>query len=274
MAASGSSEDLVPVWRIIPESAEGAGAVLVLRDGSFRLILKAGSVNFDMKSAVEQVGISGTYGQMLNSLTPEAGIQIFCHNKRLDSGAYLHQFDARAEHPNTPPAIREIIEDRRRHFAHQVLANNLLEREFYVVVPHNGSYPEIGSRLTDSVPGAAIFGALVGLGARKVTPQHPDMDEFEIDIALQQLDSKAANIEGYLSQIDVSADRLGADEIRKLFYELFHPGLAERQKLVVGQQAVVPSSRGLLREGDGVEQRRARPPREGPGGYSPQRRLA
>lgn len=265
MAGSG---DLVPVWRVLPEYADGAGALLVMRDGSFRMILRVGSVNFDMKSDTEKAGISNAFGQMLNSLQPGTGMQIFLHSKRLDSGAYMRQFEARLADPNLPPALRQIIEDRLRHFEYQVLSNNLLKRDFYIVLPHEGAYDPVGERLTDNIPGAAIFNAFLRIGAKKVEGLgEMHIDPLDIDVARQQLDLRAQQITGFLEQLGIRSERLGAEEVRTLFYELYHPGLAERQKITLGPARAPQGARGLLGDGsDGLERRRgaAEPPAANP----------
>lgn len=238
MSTPASSTELVPIWRIFPEPYTGGGAICILRDGSFRLILKTGAVNFDMKSEDEQEAISFAFGDMLASLSPDFPLQIFCHAKRLDTEAYMRQFDRHLVDEATPPLVRQLIEDHRRHFSRQVLSNNLLQREFYVVVPWGGAPQPAGERLSDNLPTASIFRALWGAAERKIMPEPSDLD---LALARQQLDMRAAQIQGHLERINIASTRMGEREVLALMYELFNPGLAERQKLRdVGVGGFVP----------------------------------
>lgn len=228
MASEGSSVDLVPVWKVLPEVGENTGAILIMRDGSYRMLLRVGSVNFDMKSPTEQDGITFAFGEMLNSLSPDFPIQIVCHTKNLDTESYMRQFDRRRRDPDVPPQVRALIEDHVSHFSNQVTSRNLLQREFYVVIPHNTAPDPVGERNSDAIPMMGLFKAIFGAAESRFlgTPEEGDLDE-----ARQQLDLRAHQIESYLGRIDIPTRRLDEREVRTLLYEFFNPDLATRQKL-------------------------------------------
>lgn len=225
----GYSPDLVPVQTIIPETSPHSGAVMIMKNGSFRMILKVGSVNFEMQSVREQIGTIKRFGGLLDSLEPTAPIQIFCHTKRLDSEAYIRQFDFRLRDPNLPPLIRQLIEARIQTFKTFVDEKNLLQREFYIVIAYRGIPEPAGESLTDTIPGVSMFRALFGTIDQKAKFKEPS--DIDVDIALQQLGMRAQNVEGWVRSIGIThVERLDQKGILRLLANLYNPGLAEKQR--------------------------------------------
>ena len=131
-----SSLKLVPVKRII-------GNNLVLKtDGTYCVILRVHAVNFDLKSQREQIGIIYTFGELLNSLTTDVPLQVLIHSKRLDTEKYIRLYEERLYDPNCSPQIKEFINDHLQYFQETVMRHNLLQREFYIVIPYNPNKTE------------------------------------------------------------------------------------------------------------------------------------
>lgn len=223
-----SSVDLVPIWRVLPETGINQGAVIIMRDGSFRMILRVGAVNFDMRSPNEQRAITHAFGDFLNSLSPDFPIQIQVHTKNLDADGYMRQFDARRRDPNVPEQIRAMIEDHCRHFEGQVSSRNLIQREFYIVVPFGLDYDPV-NKGTDSFPGWGLLKALMTPTEEKM--DGPKMEDLKLDVARQQLDQRAHMVEGSMGRMDIPTRRLGESEVRELLHEMFNPDLARRQRM-------------------------------------------
>jgi hypothetical protein len=221
------SVELVPVVAALPEERENAGSVIIMRDGSFRQIIRTGAVNLAMKSPPEQAGIAYGFGSLVNSLDVDNPLQIVAHSKRLDVEAYARQFDARLNNERTPPQIRRLIEAHIMHFEEHVKSNNLLQREFYVVVNWKGSSGPLKRGFTDDIPLAPLF-KRVFANIEKRTLQHQPSDQ-EIAVARQQLDLRCELIEGRLQSMGIWTRRLNEEDIHKLLYEYYHPTLAERQ---------------------------------------------
>lgn len=223
-----SSVDLVPIWRVLPETGVNQGAIIVMRDGSFRMIVRVGAVNFDMRSAAEQRSITHAFGDFLNSLSPDFPIQIQVHTKNLDADGYMRQFDARRRDERIPQNIRALIDDHCRHFEGQVSSRNLIQREFYIVVPFGLEYDPV-NKGTDSFPGWGLLKALMTPAEEKM--DGPKMEDLQLDVARQQLDLRAHQVEGYLGRMEIPTRRMGEAEVRELLHEMFNPDLARRQRL-------------------------------------------
>jgi len=230
----GSALELVPVLEIIPEDAPatvdrpGSGAILVMKDGSFRMVLRTGAVNFDLKGDQEQQAIIFGFGELLSGLDTTFPIQILCHSKRLDPQVYLRQFEARLRDPDTPDIVRRLIRDRIDHFQDQVRTSNMLQREFFMIIPWEGvAEPQI-ERHGDQIPLFRLVKALSANAESKIE-RRPEPDQ--VAVARQQLDLRAYQIESALERLSVrGVRRLGEDEVLILLDEMYNPSQAERRR--------------------------------------------
>lgn len=223
------AKKLVYIHSIIPERSPGEGAILVLRDGSFRMIIKTGSVNFDMKSPMERLRLTYGFGALCDSLEDGFPIQILSHSKLVDVSSYTEQYQQRLANQNTPEAIRKLIIDHLQHFGQQVEHSRIMQRELYVVLPWKGA-PRINeSSVWDDIPFASMFGAVRESVEEKMALEEKPTD-MEISLAQQQLDVRCRHISARLNGLNIWTKPLGQDDVRRLIYSYFHPGLSERQR--------------------------------------------
>lgn len=222
------SPELVPVKAVLPEHRPGSGALLLMRDGSFRVVCRTGSVNFDMKAPLEQASITYAFGSMVNTLTPDFQLQIVSHSKRLDVDAYLRQFDQRLMSNRTPPQIRQLIQSHREHFETQVKQSNLLTREIYVVIPYKSLEKPYQRNVSDEIPLFGLFKAL-SRGVEKKLMVH-DPTDLEITTARQQLELRTGRVADRLADAGIYCHPLDENEVKRLLYEFYNPSLAELQR--------------------------------------------
>jgi len=83
---SKAAQDFIPIKEI-------RDGVVILKDGTIRMLLMASSVNLALKSADEQQAILMQFQSFLNSL--EFSTQIFIQSRRLDIKPYLTLLDER-----------------------------------------------------------------------------------------------------------------------------------------------------------------------------------
>lgn len=224
-----AAADIVPVQEVVPERGDGDGAIAVMKDGSFRQVVRAGTINFDMKSPAEREGITLAFGELVDSLKPEFPIEIVSHAKQLDTDAYVRQFDERLANDRTPPVIRGLIKAHIQHFEQSVKAQNLLQREIYVVVP----YKKQGGPVTESVTTYLPFGRLIsqlGKVMEKKVISKVSVTDDQVHDARQQLALRSDELIGRLYQMGVSAKRLDTKGLQRLLYEIYHPGLSQIQR--------------------------------------------
>lgn len=224
-----SSLKLVPVRAVLPEDKPGEGAIVIMRDGTFRMIIHTGSVNFDMKSPYEQAAITYTFGGLVNSLPVDFPIQIVSHSRMLDVDSYTHQFDARLQNDRTPTQIRRLIAAHQEHFRGQVRTDNMLQRHIYVVIPYGkGVGHPMQRSVTDELPLASIFKTVMSSAERRLMDFEPS--DLDIAVARQQLDRRANQISERLGDMKIWSRRLDEPALIDLLYEIYHPDLSERQR--------------------------------------------
>lgn len=223
----GSTVDLVPVDALLPEDEPGGGAILIMRDASYRMIIRSTSVNFDLKSPEERMALTAAFGGLVDSLREDFPLEIVSHSKVLDLGAYAAQFEVKLADARVSEQKKRMIRSHLDHFAHYARRNKLMKREIYIVVPFKAAQGPLEKKTTDDIPGSGIIRHLT----RKIESSiHADKpSDQEIARARQQLELRSDQVLARLRQIKVEGVRLDEDEVKNILYSFFHPALSERQ---------------------------------------------
>lgn len=204
-----STQEFVPIKEI-------RDGVVILKDGSMRMIIMASSLNFALKSADEQSAIIMQYQNFLNSL--DFSIQFFIESRKLDIGPYLSTLqDAEKEQSNELLKVqtREYIE----FIKNFVKMSNTVAKSFYVVIPYS-----TGGVSVKTGPLGGVLSSL-GLGGKKTATEKRDIQFEEMKTQLQQ---RAAVVQNGLTRTGVRSVVLNTEELIELFYKLFNPGGLEK----------------------------------------------
>lgn len=221
--------EFVPVQALIPEPTPGDGALAVMRDATFRLLIRTGAVNFDMKSPGERAGIVHAFGDMLDSLDPQTPIEIVVHTKRLDTDAYARQYAPFLSGNRLPPRLQQLASLHLQHFDNIRTQMNLLQRELYVVLSSKGAAVPVQEKVRDTVPLVGLLRSMGKPAERRAKWRVPTAQE--ITAARSDLSLRGDEMEARLRQIGVTTSRLNEKELRDLLNELFNPQRAERQRV-------------------------------------------
>ena len=197
--------------------AEIKDGVIVLKDGSLRVVLMTSAVNFALKSGDEQDAMIFAYQRFLNSLNHP--IQILIHSRRLDLDYYLDKLEKRAE-----TQAAELVKLQTLEYAEfikrLISVTNIMDKRFYVVVPF---FP----------PGVEPVKGVKSLFATKSKPAAETAKREE---AFQnyrgQLLQRTEAVASGLGAIGVRAAQLNSEELVELFYSVYNPQTATKQKLV------------------------------------------
>ena len=106
--------------------------IVIMKDGSCCLVLLTTAINFGLLSEKEQDATIYAYAALLNSLTFPA--QIVIRSQRKDVTAYLKLLD-REMAKQTNKLLKEQIQKYRNFVEEIVKKNNVLDKEFYVIIP-------------------------------------------------------------------------------------------------------------------------------------------
>lgn len=215
---STAAQDFVPIKEI-------RDGVVILKDGTMRMLMLASSINLALKSDDEQAAILMQFQSFLNSL--EFSTQIFIQSRRLDTRPYIARLDARLKEEMNDLLkiqIREYM-----NFIKTVTAStNIMNKLFIIVVPYSPPKP-----VTEAAPSAGgVGGILGGLFGSKSTTTKPARSQSVIEAfeeAKSQLEQRAGIISQGLMRTGVRVVPLGTEELTELYYQLFNPGEQEKQ---------------------------------------------
>lgn len=214
---SQASQDFVPIKEI-------RDGVVIMKDGTLRMVVMASSVNFALKSADEQEAILMQFQGFLNSL--EFSTQIFIQSRRLDIRPYLALLENRFREE-----VNELLKIQIREYIGFIgtvaQSTNIMNKLFLVVVPFSPAKAVTSNQKGGGL--GALFGGK-GTGSKPVLSQGA-IEAFEE--AKSQLEQRVGVVSQGLSRTGVRVVPLGTEELTELYYHLFNPG--EEEKRVVAK---------------------------------------
>lgn len=204
---SKASQDFVPVKEI-------RDGVVILKDGTMRLVLMASSVNLALKSNDEQVAIIMQFQNFLNTL--EFSAQIFIQSRRLDIKPYLKLLEERLQ-AEMNDLLKIQIHEYMSFVKTVAHSTNIMNKMFLVVVPYS---PQ--KSVTSSPQKQGRLSSLLGKKpeAAPVLSKNA-MDAFEE--AKTQLEQRAGIIKQGLARTGVRVIQLGTEELIELYHHIFNP---------------------------------------------------
>jgi hypothetical protein len=114
------------------EIEEIRDGVLVMKDGSLRMVGMVSSMNFALKSTEEQEAIIYSYQSFLNSL--EFPVQMVIQSRRLDIGPYVETLRER-EAEQTTELLKLQTAEYIDFITQLIELRQIMSKEFFVVVP-------------------------------------------------------------------------------------------------------------------------------------------
>jgi len=209
---SKAAQDFVPIKEI-------RDGVVILKDGTIRMLLMASSINLALKSEDEQIAILGQFQNFLNSL--EFSTQIFIQSRRLDVRPYITLLEARL-HEELNELLKIQIHEYIGFIQKITQSTNIMSKIFIVVVP----FVPPKSVTTDQKSGG-VFSFLGKKSVDKTTTPSPSAVEA-FEEAKSQLEQRVGIIKQGLARTGVRVVPLGTEELTELYYRLFNPGEAEK----------------------------------------------
>jgi hypothetical protein len=202
--------------------AEIRDGIVIMNDGSFRSVIMAKSINFDLMSPQEQEGVEYSYQSFLNSLY--FPIQIFIRSQKVDIGPYIEKLDKiRAEHDNMLLAL--LMEDYIEYMSSLAEQTNIMDKKFYIVIPF---FPHATPQKAISQSKNFVTG-LTALFNNK--EQHVVINEADLEKAKTELRNRVQAVLGGLIQSGIQGLPLDTQELIELYYDTYNPDTATRQEL-------------------------------------------
>lgn len=202
--------------------AEIRDGLVIMNDGTFRSVIMAKSINFDLMSQSEQESVEYSYQGFLNSLY--FPVQIFIRSQKVDLQPYIEKLDkVRTEHDNMLLAL--LMEDYIGYIDILSQSTNIMDKKFYIVIPFASS-PEAEKALTTS---KSFVTGFAGLFNNK--EQHVVINERDLEKAKTELRNRVQSVMGGLLQCGVKSLPLDTEELIELYYDTYNPDTATRQHL-------------------------------------------
>ncbi len=202
--------------------AEIRDGLVIMNDGTFRSIVMAKSINFDLMSQSEQESVEYAYQGFLNSL--HFPVQIFIRSQKVDLQPYIEKLDkVRTEHDNMLLAL--LMEDYIGYIDILSQSTNIMDKKFYIVIPFAVS-PEAERSLTSSKSFVTGFAGLFD-----TKEKHVVITEKDLEKAKTELRNRVQAVMGGLQQCGVKSLPLDTEELIELYYDTYNPDTATRQHL-------------------------------------------
>lgn len=202
--------------------AEIRDGIVIMNDGSFRSVILAKSINFDLMSQNEQESVEYSYQSFLNSLYFD--IQIFIRSHKVDLQPYIEKLDKiRTEHDNMLLAL--LMDDYIGYIDALSQQTNIMDKNFYIVVPYYSSKESQKAAQQNK----NFFTGLMGLFNSNET--HVVINEADLEKAKSELRNRVQAVLQGLIQCGVQAVPLDTQELIELYYDTYNPDTATRQPL-------------------------------------------
>lgn len=202
--------------------------IVIMKDGSFRSVVMAKSINFDLMSPPEQDAVEYAYQGFLNSLYFD--VQVFIRSRKIDMGPYLEKL-GRIRTNTDNMLLGMLMEDYIYFIEDLVTQTNIMSKEFYIVVPYFGNV-DAAKAIQSS---KKLFGSIMGEKKSVVT-----IDEAGLETAKTELTNRVQSVVNGLMQMGIQAIPLDTQELIELYYNAYNPDTATRQTLKQIDQLSVP----------------------------------
>jgi len=202
--------------------AEIRDGIVIMNDGTYRSVIMAKSINFDLMSQSEQESVEYAYQGFLNSLY--FPVQIFIRSQKVDIGPYIDKLDKiRTEHDNMLLAL--LMEDYINYIDVLSQSTNIMDKKFYIVIPFSNA-PNADQNLASSKSFISGFAELLSKKETKVV-----INEKDLEKAKTELRNRVQAVVNGLMQCGVKSAPLDTEELIELYYDTYNPDTATRQHL-------------------------------------------
>lgn len=200
--------------------------LIMMKDGSSRMILRVHALNFNLKSTEEQDAILMSYQRFLNSLN--FPIQIIIRSLKVDIEAYINRLKNLALKQDN-----SLLQEQTYRYI-DFLTNlidlaQIMKKEFFIIVPYDFENNE-SVRKTD------LFGVFRSFWSA-LAQEESVVDIRNNRIRLEKLRKgnyeRLSTVKMSLDSIGLKADEVKKEELIKLVYNYYNPRLKTENSLKV-----------------------------------------
>lgn len=191
--------------------------LVIMKDGSSRMVLSVKPINFNLKSEQEQDAIIYSFQRFLNALS--FPVQILTRSLKVDIEGYLARLKTTAIKQSNP-LLQEQTYKYMDFLTNLVEMAQIMKKEFYVIVPHDES-------AGGSVRDVSILGSLKnfwsGTQKQKVDASNIRENRRRLESLKKGNGEKCGIVKGSLEQIGIKASVMEKDALIKLLISYYNP---------------------------------------------------
>ncbi len=193
--------------------------IVIMKDGSARLVMKCSTINFLLKNTDEQDSIIISFQRFLNSL--DFPIQIIVRSTKLDIDGYLWKLNDKAlkqKNALLQNQTYEYIEYLRK----LIEVAQIMKKDFYIVIPFDQDD-------NNSVKDSSLIGSLKGAWS-SIFDNHIDTLKIKSQMRNFQkmkkgLIGRSNSIKTGLENIGIHADPINKEDLIKFYTDYYNPSL-------------------------------------------------
>ncbi len=207
---------IVSTQRYLP-IAEIKEDTVILKNGGLRAILKVNSLNFNLKSEIEQQGIIAGYQGFINTLI--FPIQILIRSTRLNIDPYLKSLRDKID-GQTNPLVKEQTIDYIGFMEKLVDIADIMQKNFYIIVPVDSP-----TKMKRGVFSRFFDWMNVDDSRSKALVRSHEFHSYS-----KILRDRITLIQSGLENVGITMRRLRTDELVQLYYTIYNPISSQKQK--------------------------------------------
>jgi hypothetical protein len=201
--ATASTQDHLEVKNIVDD-------LVITKSGSVALVLQTNAINFDLLAEYEQDNKIYAFAGLLNSLNFH--IQILVRTRRIDIANYV-DYLKNQKASTMSKGLQEMLTIYTQFIQNLIVQNNVLDKNFFIVIPYNPAAP---------LPGSSLFGS----------KKNKDKKEEQMTMKEEQLIEKAKiflypkrdHVLKQLGRMGLTGHQLSNQELITEFYTTYNPG--------------------------------------------------
>lgn len=188
--------------------------VVILRSGSYRLVMSVSTVNFALKSEEEQNSLVFQYQSFLNSL--HFPIEINMQSKRLDLTPYLKKIKELTDKQQND-LLRVQMQDYIDFVSKLINVANIMKKTFFVTIP----FEPINLKNATFID--RIFGQKNSSGLK--------ISEAEFKHCRDELVQRGNVVASGLGSLGLRCVQLTTEEVVELFYKIYNPEISGKERV-------------------------------------------
>lgn len=198
--------------------------MMIMKDGSSRMVLKVHATNFNLKSTDEQDAILISYQRFLNSIN--FPIQIVVRSVKVDIEAYINKLKNLALKQSNA-LLQEQTYKYVDFLTNLVDLAQIMKKEFYIIVPYDMENNE-------SVRKTSFFGIFSSFWSALRQEENASdirLNRIRTDKLKKQNYERVSTVKMSLEAIGLKASVLEKEDLIKLIYNYYNPRIKTENNL-------------------------------------------